>query len=283
VIDVSAIPDSPPPELRRLNRGSAFAALRGLVVRRDLVATLARRDFTARYKQTILGVGWAIVLPILTIVIFNLFVRRVAHANTGGAPYPLWSYVGLLPWLFFTNAVSNGGVSLLTNQPLLNKVHSPRQVYPVASVVLAGVDATLSALALAAAFGIYRYSPHATAYWIPAILLVQVCWTTAVTVLVSIITVYIRDMRALLPVLLQLGLFATPVVYGLDQVRHSYRQLYCFLNPMAPVIDSYRRTILYGLDPVGSQLGAAAVTSALLLIIAFRVFARFEQGIVDII
>jgi ABC-2 type transport system permease protein/lipopolysaccharide transport system permease protein len=283
VIDVSAVPDSPPAELRRLNRGSAFAAIGELIARRDLVLTLARRDFTARYKQTILGVGWAIVLPVLTISIFNLFVRRVANADTAGAPYALWSYLGLLPWLFFTNSVSNGGLSLLSNQPLLNKVHSPRQVYPIAAVALASVDMGLSALALGAAFGVFRYVPQPTCYWIPLILLVQVLWTVGITVLCSIVTVYIRDVRALIPVLLQLGLFATPVVYALDQVPASYRQLYCFLNPMAPVIDSYRRVVLYGQNPVWSELGAGALTSVILVVVAFRVFARFEQGIVDII
>jgi ABC-type polysaccharide/polyol phosphate export permease len=283
VRDVAGIPDSPPPGLKQGARGGALASLVELIGRRDLVWTLAKRDFTARYKQTVLGVGWAVLLPLLTITVFASFVQRYAHAQTHGVPYLVWSFLGLLPWNLFTNSVNTGGLSLIANQPLLNKVYSPRQIYPVAAVLLASIDALISAGVLAVVFAVTTTAPAVTLYWAPLLIAVELVFTTAVTVLVSIVVVYVRDLRNIIPTALQLGLFATPVVFGLDQVAPGFRLFYCFLNPMAPVIDGLRRTVLYGQNPDAAQLGAGAASTFVLLLISFRVFRRLERGIVDII
>jgi ABC-type polysaccharide/polyol phosphate export permease len=283
VIDVAVIGERPPPRLLKTKRPGAGASLLGILRSRHQIWALTMRDFRARYKQTFLGFGWALLLPLLTIAVFGIFVQRFAHANTHGAPYALWSLLGLISWNFFANSLNIGGLSLLNNQSLVNKIYSARQIYPIAGVLLAGLDALVSLIALAVIFGVTRFAPEATSYWVPLIALVNVVFVTAAVLLVSILIVYVRDMRNIVPFALQLGLFATPVVYALDQVSSSYRLAYCFANPMAPVIESYRRVVLYGQSPPWTYLGAGAATSAVLLVLAIWIFARFERGIVDII
>src|SRR5664279_2874470 len=220
MLDTSSIPDAPPEELRFTRSSSVFGALRELWGRRELIRTLTTRDFIARYKQTLLGVGWSVIQPLAVVLALSLFLRRIAKADTHGVPYVLWSFVGLIPWSFFSGAVTAGVNSLLNNQPLLNKVRCPREAFPFAAV---------------------------------------------------------------LPLLLQLGLFVTPIAFALDQVPPRFRLLYCFVNPVAPVIDSYRRVVLYGIAPQPGPLLAGALSGILLFLIGVKVFKRLELGIADLI
>jgi ABC-type polysaccharide/polyol phosphate export permease len=286
VIDSASIGVAPPPRMTRRakrQREGVFLSFRGLFASRALVWALARRDFTARYKQTALGLGWALLLPLITVLVFGVFVQRFAKADTNGAPYVVWSYIGLIPWMFFSSSIGTGGLSLLSNQPLLNKVHSARQIYPVAGVMLAGVDALISVFALSVICLVTGYLPEGTAYWVPLIMVVNVVFVVGATLLASIFIVYVRDLRNVIPVMLQLGLFATPVVYALDKIAPHERLVYCFLNPMAPMIDSYRRALVFGQNPQWKLFGAGTFSSVVLLIVAAWVFARLERGIVDII
>jgi ABC-type polysaccharide/polyol phosphate export permease len=283
VIDPAVIADQPPPRLSAAKPRGPIAAMAHTIQGRHQIGALTRRDFTARYKQTSLGWAWALLLPLLTIAVFTVFIQRVAHANTHGVPYVLWSFLGLFGWNFFSNAVSNGGTSLLSNQSLLNKVYSARQIYPIAGVALAGLDALISLGAFAIACVATRFVPAATVYWLPVIMVVNIVFALAVTFIVAILIVYVRDLRNIIPIALQLGLFATPVVYGLNQIPRGARLIYCFLNPIAPVVESYRRAVLYGQAPPWNYLGAGAASAVVLLFIAMWIFARFERGIVDII
>lgn len=258
-------------------------SLRFLVRDRGLVWALTRRDFTGRYKQTALGLGWAVLLPLTTVGVFSLFVQRFARADTQGAPYVLWSYVGLIPWAFFSSSISSGGTSLLSNQSLLNKLNTTRQIYPTAGVLLAGVDALISAAVLGLLFVVTRFAPAATSYWLIPITLVTMVFALGATMLVSIVVVYVRDLRTVLPVVLQLGLFATPVVYALDRIPRPYRLPYCIVNPIAPMIDSYRRVVLFGQVPDWPLFGAGVAGAVAFLLLGAWAFDRLERGIVDII
>lgn len=283
MIDLAAIPAAPPAALRYRHDARLVSSLRMLVRRRELVGSLVRRDFTARYKQTVLGVAWSVIQPLAMIGVLAVFVQRVLKTDTHGVPYDLWSYVGLVPWTFFSSALSTGGLSLVNNQALLNKVHCPREIFPVAAVLLAGIDALFSMTGLVVLFAVAGFVPKATIYWVPVIALVQVAFALGVTLAVSIITVYFRDVRPMLPIVLQLGLFASPVAWGLDQFPSPYRLLYCFINPGGAVINGLRRAVLYGVGPDWQYLGAAAFTSVLLLAVGFRFFKRLELGIADIL
>ena len=170
------------------------------------------------------------------------------------------------------------------NQSLVNKVYSARQIYPLGGMLLACIDTAVSLSAFVGACLLTGFIPTATSYWAPLIVLVGVLFTTAIVLLVSILVVYVRDLRNIVPFFLQLGLFATPVIYNLEQIASGgYRLAYCFINPLAPVIDSLRRTVLFGQQPNLTDLGAGALTSIALFLVANWVFARFERGIADIV
>lgn len=276
------VPDGPPPELIFKRRVRFFAAIRELLGYRELIRTLAERDMKSRYKQAILGVGWAVVTPLLLMLVFTVFFKRVARIDTSPAPYALFSYLGLLPWTFFSSSVTNGGQSLVSNNALLNKVYCPREVFPIASMAVAGIDFAISTLVLGVLFAVYGYAPHAEAVWVPVLLAIQIAFTLGVTLALSGLLVYVRDLRQAIPMLLQLGLFATPVAYGIDKIPENWLGVYSALNPLVPVIDGYRRTILYGLPPQGRLLVPGAITAFVVLIVGYVLLKRLETRFADV-
>jgi ABC-2 type transport system permease protein/lipopolysaccharide transport system permease protein len=272
--------EPPPDSLFRL-KVRVVPAIREVWQRRELVRTLAERDLRVRYKQAFLGIAWSILTPLALMVVFTVFFQRVAKVDTGGAPYALFAYLGLLPWTFFSTSVSQGGQSLVVNNQLVNKVYCPREVFPLASLAVAAVDTILATLVLGLLFAITGFMPKPTSVWVPVLLTVQVAFTFGITLVMSAVLVFLRDLRHVLPIILQLGLFATPVAYGIDVVAPSLQVWYSALNPLAPVIDGYRRTILLGLPPDWQLLGPAALTSALLLGVGYVLFKRLEPGFAD--
>ena len=156
---------------------------------RELVRTLAERDLRVRYKQAVLGFAWTLLTPFALMVVFTIFFQRVANVDTGGVPYPLFAYLGLLPWTFFSTSVSNGGQSLIVNSQLINKVYCPREVFPLASSVVAAVDTCISVLMLCLLFVVTGFMPKATSVWLPAMLVVQVAFTFGLTRLTSAVVV----------------------------------------------------------------------------------------------
>ena len=275
-------PSGPPAELRFRPQLRLVASLRGLWRSRELVRSLAEREIRARYKQAVLGFAWALITPLALMLVFTAFFQRVAKVQTSGAPYALFAYLGLLPWTFFSTSMSQGGQSLILNTPLLNKVYCPREVFPLASVVVAGTDMAVATVALVVLFPIMGYVPRATSAWVPVLLLIQVAFTAGVTLAMSAVIVYLRDLRHALPILLQLGLFATPVAYGIDAIPRGYRVLYSTLNPLAPVIDGYRRTVLLGRAPDWHLLGPGAAAAAIVLLGGYIAFRRMETGFADV-
>jgi ABC-type polysaccharide/polyol phosphate export permease len=275
------IPAAPPPETLFRYRLKVVSAVRELWQARHLVRTLAERDFRVRYKQTLLGVAWAVLTPLALMLVFTVFFQRVARVDTGGAPYALFSYLGLLPWTFFSSSVSQGGPTLLTNNQLLNKVYCPREVFPLASMTVGAIDSSIAVGMLGVLFLITGYAPKATSVWVPVMLVVQVAFTFGVTMIISSSLVFFRDLRHVLPIVLQLGLFATPVAYGMNVVPSSLQVLYSAANPLAPVIDGYRRTVLLGLAPNWHLLLPGAITALAVLAFGYVMFKRLEPGFAD--
>ena len=271
----------PPADILFRLKVRVVPAIREVWQRRELVRTLAERDLRVRYKQAVLGVAWSILTPLALMIVFTVFFQRVAKVDTGGAPYALFTYLGLLPWTFFSTSVSQGGQSLVVNNQLVNKVYCPREVFPLASMAVAAVDTALATLVLGLLFAVTEFMPKPTTLWVPVLLAVQVAFTFGVTLVLSAVLVFLRDLRHVLPIILQLGLFATPVAYGMDVVTKSLQVPYSILNPLAPVIDGYRRTILLGLAPDWHLLGPAAVAAALWMAVGYVVFKRLEPGFAD--
>jgi ABC-type polysaccharide/polyol phosphate export permease len=272
----------PPDSLRFRRRIRPTFVIRELWRARELVRTLAERELRARYKQAVLGFAWALVTPLALMVVFTLFFSRLADIDTGPAPYPLFAYLGLLPWTFFSTSVNQGGQSLIQNIPLLNKVSFPREVFPIASVGVAGLDMAVALGALGVLFVVFGFVPRATSAWVPLLLLVQVAFTLGVAFITSAVIVYLRDLRHALPILLQLGLFATPVAYGIDAVPARFQHLYVVVNPLAAVIDGYRRTVLLGQPPVWDLVLPAGISAAIFLMLGYFLFKRLETGFADV-
>jgi ABC-type polysaccharide/polyol phosphate export permease len=274
--------DGPPAALRFKRRINFVQSGRELWQSRELIRTLAERDYRIRYKQAVLGVTWAVLTPLALTLVLTLFFQRIAHANHGSVAYPVFVAVGLLPWTFFSNSLTVGGMSLVTNVPVLNKVYCPREVFPIESMCVAALDTIMSLIGLAALFVIYGETPTATIVFLPLVIVVQVLFTLALTLLASITIVYLRDVRYALPVLLQLGLFACPIAYSIQDVPENVRTLYQVVNPLAVIIDSYRRTILFGQAPDWPMLGVAALVSTVLFLFCWTTFKRLEGGIADV-
>jgi len=277
-------PSEPRPEIWFRRRITLRSALRELWAFRELTVTLAERDLRVRYKQAVLGVAWAVITPIVMMVAFTLLFNRFAKVDTGGAPYALFSYLGLLPWTFFSTSVSNGGLSLVLNNELLNKLYCPREVFPIAQIADAAVDALIAACVLALLFPLTGFAPKAQVFYLPLLLGVLVIFTLGVTLVISALVIYARDLRLVLPLAIQVGLFVTPVVYGTASISASKAFLlaYSALNPLVPVIDGMRATVLHGMAPNWASLGVGAASALLWLLGGFRLFKRLETGMADI-
>ena len=275
---------SPPIELWFKRRIDLRTAFRDIWRFRELILSLAERDYRSRYKQAVLGIGWAVLNPVLLVIVFTIVFTRVQRVATGGAPYVLFAYLGLIPWTFFSGSVSGGGQSIVTNMALVNKVACPREVFPLATIALTALDALISSAVLVILFGVTGYAPKPQSIYAPLLLLVLLVFTVGLTLIVSAALVYLRDLRLILPLAIQLGLFLTPIAYGINVIVRSRTNLliYSFLNPVAPVIDSLRRTVLYGFAPDWQLLGMGAAGALIVLVGGYALFKRLEVGIADI-
>lgn len=277
-----AVAGGPPAELvfrRRLRPGEA---VRELWTARELIVTVAQRDFRSRYKQTSLGVAWAVITPVVLMIVFTVFFQRVADVPTGDVPYPVWSYVGLLPWTFFASSLSSGAPSVLANRPVLNKVYFPREVFPLGSIGVAGIDTAIATSVLGILFVVYGVVPSATAPWVLVLMVIQVVFVAGVVLVFAGVVVHLRDVRLMTPMFIQFGLFATPVAWDLSAVPSSLQGWYSLVNPLAPLIDGYRRALLYDQAPEWELVGPAALSSVLILAFGFRLFKRLETGFADV-
>ncbi len=277
-----AVADEPPAGSLYRHSFHVITALRELWRNREVMISLTERGLRSRYKQTTLGFAWALITPVSLMVVFTLFFKRIAHVDTGDVPYPIYSYVGLLPWTLFSGAVSGSGTVLISNASLLNKVYCPREIFPLSAVAIAVVDTLCAVSALVVLMAIDGFAPAATTYWAVPLVAVLLVFTVAVSLLLSSITVYLRDVRYALPIVLQLGLFATPIAYRFDSIPAGWRPLYSIVNPLGPVIDGLRRSVLDGRSPELGLLLCAAASSVVLLAVSFVVFKRLEPGFADV-
>ena len=274
--------DQPPAQARYRRHLTPVGVARELWGARAIVLTLAERELRVRYKQAVLGFAWAVATPLVLMLAFTLVFKRAARVDIPPVPYPLYAFVGLVPWTFFSTSVTQGGLSLVNNVSLLNKVYCPREVFPMASVMVAGLDAVVASVVLGALFVVFGFTPGLTAVWVPVLLAVQVAFALGVALCISSVVVYLRDLKHALPIILQLGLFMTPVAFPLDLVPSRLRHLYVAVNPLGSVIDGYRRTLLLGMAPAPGLLAVAAGSAALTLVAGYVVFKRLEGGMSDV-
>jgi lipopolysaccharide transport system permease protein len=249
---------------------------------RDLLWLWAAREVRVRYKQSLLGVAWAILQPLALTVVFTLIFSLMVRVDTQGIPYPIFAYSALVPWTFFSTALSFGIPSLVNNMNLVTKIYFPREVLPLASIGAAFVDFAAAAVVFVGMLILYGVRPDAHALWIIPLLGIQLVLTMGVTLLGSATIVFFRDVRFVVPLLIQVWMYATPIIYPTDLVPESLRPYY-FLNPMAGIIDGYRRALLMGEAPQMTALLLSAVISCLLLVLGYALFKRVEPLFADLI
>lgn len=249
---------------------------------RDLLITWTQREIRVRYKQSFAGGLWAIMQPLALMIIFTIVFSVFARVPTDGIPYPIFSYTALLPWTLLSSAISFGVPSLTNNLNLVTKIYFPRVILPLASIGAAFFDFLIASLIFVAMMFFYRVALTSTILWVPLLLCIQVILMMGVVFLLSAVNVFYRDVRFVIPLLLQVWLYASPVIYPLTLVPEQYRLIY-MLNPMAGLIDSYRRVILQGLPPEPAYLALSAVVSMILFVIGYSYFERAEPTFADVI
>lgn len=248
----------------------------------DLLRTLSAHRISVRYRQTLLGVGWAVLQPLLMMVIFAIVFSRLARIPSEGAPYPLFAYVALLPWTFFATAVSNATGSLVNNTELITKVYFPREILPVTYIVAALFDFCLGLVALGALMAWFQAPvTPAVLYLVPVVALLT-AFALAVSLLLSAAQVRRRDIGVALPLLVQVWMFASPVIYPLSVVPDAWRSIY-LLNPLAGIIDAFRDVLLRGQPPDAAPLIIAFAVTAIALPVAYLVFKRTEATMADVV
>jgi ABC-2 type transport system permease protein/lipopolysaccharide transport system permease protein len=274
----------PRKEIRFKRRVKATQAVRELWEFRGLIRALAERDLRIRYKQAALGMAWAVFTPIVMMLAFTLVFTKLGHVATGGVPYPLFSYVGLIPWSFFSASVLTGGMSLTNNIPLLNKLYCPREIFPLGTIAVAAADAAISILVLVALFPIEHFTPAWQTLYAPIMLLILLAFSVGVTLAIAAPVVYMRDLRVALPLVIQFGLFVSPVAYGASAIAKTRTELiiYTALNPLVAVIDGLRRTMLLGQSPDWTIELVGAAMALLVLGGGFMLFKRLEAGLADV-
>lgn len=249
---------------------------------RELLYFLTWREIKVRYKQTVLGAGWAIIQPLFTMLVFSLFFGRLAKVPSDNIPYPLFSLAGLVPWTFFANGLTQSSASLVTSSNLVSKVYFPRLAIPLSAVLSGAVDFAISFVLLVGMMAFYHQAPSLRCAFLPLFVLLAFVTALGAGLWLSALNVEYRDVRYIVPFLTQLWLFATPIAYPSSLLSGRWRVMYG-LNPMAGVVEGFRWA-LFRTDAVPARMIAASSLAALLMLVsgAFY-FRRMESTFADIV
>lgn len=248
---------------------------------RELFQVLAWRDCAVRYKQTVLGVAWAVIRPVLAMLIFTVIFGRIAKLPSGGVPYPLMVFAGMLPWTFFSTGLSDASNSLLANTNLVSKVYFPRMIMPTATITAAFIDFFIGLIILAGMMAWYHVFPSWRILFLPVFVLLAFLAALGPSLWVTAVNVKYRDFRYVIPFLVQFGLYVSPVGFSSSVVPEKWRLLYS-LNPLAGIIDAFRWSVLASpIEWRGVAISLAVV--AVLLRLGIRKFRNTEKTFADLI
>ena len=249
---------------------------------RELLYFLAKRDIKVRYKQTILGGLWAIIQPAFSMIIFSLFFGRMAHMPSDNVPYPIFVYSGLLAWIYFANALSASGESMVGSANLISKVYFPRLIVPTAAALAGLLDFFIASLLLAAMMLWYGIHPGAAVLLFPVLVGLTFFCAIGAGLWLAALNVEYRDIRYVIPFLIQLWMFASPVIYPSSIVPARYQWVMA-VNPMAGVIKAFRACLLGAQSVDWLSLGVSTVVIALLLVSGLYYFRRMEKSFADVV
>lgn len=267
----------------RPSRGWVALNLGDLWKYRELIYFLIWRDIKVRYKQAVLGVAWAIIQPVMTMVVFSIiFGKLLGVASEGNIPYPVFSYVALLPWQLFAGALQKSGVSLVGNANLITKIYFPRLVIPLASVISGLVDFALAFLVLLGLMFYYKVPLTWNILWLPLLILLAMVTAMAVGLWLSALNVQYRDVQQMIPFLVNIWFYASPAVYSANIIPGGLWQMVYALNPMAGVIQGFRWALL-GTQPPDITLAISTLVVLILFVSGLFFFRRMERTFADIV
>ena len=276
--------DGPQEQLVRIrpSRGWVALNLKDLWVYRELLYFLTWRDIKVRYKQTLLGASWAIIQPLFTMLLFTLFFGKLAHIPSDGVPYPIFAYAGLLPWTFFSNAVTNSGNSLVGSSNLITKVYFPRMIIPGAAVGAGLVDFAIAFIILIVLMIYYGVALTWSILMLPVLIILLTLLAIGVGMWTSALNVKYRDIRYALPFLIQLWLFASPVIYPASLMPLKWRWV-LWLNPLSGIIEGFRSSLLGTNKFNWTALGLSTALTLVVLVYSAYTFRRMEKVFADIV
>jgi lipopolysaccharide transport system permease protein len=249
---------------------------------RELVYFLTWRDVKVRYKQTALGAIWAIIQPIMTMAVFALFFGRLAKVPSDGVPYPLFAFTALVPWMFFSNGLTQASNSLVHNANLLTKVYFPRLAIPISTVMAGALDFVLSFLVLVAFVAYYGITPTANVVWLPLFALLALVTSLGVGLWAAAINVQFRDVRYTIPFLTQFWMFGTPVAYPSSLLPEPWRTVFG-INPMVGVVEGFRWSLVGAKTAPGPIIALSSLVAVALLVSGAYYFRRMERTFADIV
>jgi len=261
---------------------------------RELIAVMAWKQIIVRYKQSYLGVTWAVLKPFTLMLVFTL-LNSFIDISTGSIPYPVLAFTALIPWVFFQESTSEGVGSIVNNAQLIRKIYFPREVFPITGVITKLVEFLISSLVLACMMLYFHVAPAPTIVWVPAILLYMILASLSLAFIGAALNVFYRDVGTMLPILLQLMMYASPVIYPMSLVKRKllvdqgagawseilYRIYTC--NPMAGIIDAFQRGVLHGQAPDWDVMWPGMLVVAILLPLSYAYFKRAESHFADIV
>jgi lipopolysaccharide transport system permease protein len=280
VNDWASLPEKPLIKIRVSKRWASIE-LREIWAHRELLYLLVWRDLKVRYKQTVLGATWVILQPLLMTLVFAVFLGKIARVSSGGVPYVLFLYSGLVPWTFFSNAVSSSSHSLVASAHMITKVYFPRSIVPAAAVLVRLSDFIIASIILVILMLYYRQPLHWAFLLAPLLILNLTLLASALGMWFSALNVKYRDIGTALPVLLQLWMFASPIVYPSSLVPQHWKWVYD-LNPLTGIIEGFRASLL-GQELNMSSLVASGVITLALLVNSMYAFRRLEDELADIV
>jgi lipopolysaccharide transport system permease protein len=276
---LSSIPVEEPLIKIRPERSSISFELKETWAHRELLYFLIWRDLKVRYRQTALGAAWVILQPLLTTLVFTIFMSRLAHVPSDGVPYPLFAYAGLLPWMFFSNSVSTSSYSLISNSYIITKVYFPRLIIPAAIVGVRLIDFLVAAIVLIVLMLCYGVGVGWSMLMLPVLIVEVTLFTFGVGLWFSVLHIKYRDVGTLLPVLIQLLMFASPIIYPSSLVPQKWRLLYS-LNPLSGVVEGVRASLFgLGFDWKGIIISAAVTVISLVYFV--YAFCRWQESLID--
>jgi len=284
-----AVPDTvkraPNPYVLRIEASQGAPALpafvRELWAHRELTAFLAWRELKVRYKETALGLLWAIAQPVLTAAVFSIIFSRVRAVSDGSVPYLLFTLAGLVPWLFFGTTATTSASSFIASQSLVTKIYFPRAVVPIATVLAATVDLAVGLAVVVAAMAWFHVVPGTTVLLVPVALAMLLASTLGAAMLVGIMTVRFRDLRYVVPFAVQIGMFITPVFYPVSMLHSSWASL-IYLNPVASSLELLRAGLFNGPVP-WSALALGVLTGSGLLVTGLASACRLDRKLPDLL